>query len=80
MRNLVQRDNVDAIVGYISSGNCLAVAPVAEELQVLTVFWVCGTLRFEENSYKYVFRTAPHATMDYVAGAHYVVDRVANLS
>ncbi len=24
-RNLVQRDQVDAVVGYISSGNCLAV-------------------------------------------------------
>src|SRR5690606_3495491 len=31
-RNLVQRDQVDAVVGYISSGSCLAVTPVAEEL------------------------------------------------
>ncbi len=80
MRNLVQRENVDAIVGYISSGSCLAVAPVAEELQVLTVFWVCGTPRiFEEASYKYVFRTAPHATMDNVAAARYVVDRMGEI-
>ena len=28
-RNLVQRDQVDAVVGYVSSGNCLAVTPVA---------------------------------------------------
>jgi len=32
-RNLVQRQNVDIVVGYISSGNCLAIAPVAEELK-----------------------------------------------
>jgi branched-chain amino acid transport system substrate-binding protein len=32
-RNLVQRDQVDAVVGYISSGNCLAVTPIAEELK-----------------------------------------------
>ena len=32
-RNLVQRDQVDAVVGYISSGSCLAVTPVADELQ-----------------------------------------------
>jgi branched-chain amino acid transport system substrate-binding protein len=76
MRNLVQRQNVDAIVGYISSGSCLAVAPVAEELQVLTVFFDCGTPRiFEENSYKYVFRTAPHATMDSVAAARYLLEK-----
>jgi len=75
MRNLVQRQNVDAIVGYISSGNCLAVSPVAEELQVLTVLWDCGTPRiFEDATYKYVFRTAPHATMDNVAAARYVLD------
>ena len=28
-RNLVQRHNVDVVIGYVSSGNCLAVAPVA---------------------------------------------------
>jgi len=27
-RNLVQRDQVDAVVGYVSSGSCLAVTPV----------------------------------------------------
>ncbi len=32
-RNLVQRDQVDAVVGYISSGSCLAVTPVADELK-----------------------------------------------
>jgi branched-chain amino acid transport system substrate-binding protein len=48
-RNLVQRDKVDVVVGYVSSGNCLAVAPVAEELKALTVIDVCGTTRlFEE--------------------------------
>ena len=29
-RALVDRQGADAIVGYVSSGNCLAVAPVAE--------------------------------------------------
>ncbi|NBT01516.1 MAG: ABC transporter substrate-binding protein, partial [Betaproteobacteria bacterium] len=38
-RNLVQRANVDVVIGYISSGNCLAIAPVAEELKKLTVFF-----------------------------------------
>jgi branched-chain amino acid transport system substrate-binding protein len=80
MRNLVQRENVDAIIGYISSGSCLAVAPVAEELQVLTVFFDCGTPRiFEENDYKYVFRTTPHATMDSVGAARYVTDKLGQL-
>jgi branched-chain amino acid transport system substrate-binding protein len=71
-RNLVQRAGVDLVVGYISSGNCLAMAPVAEELKKLTVFFDCGTPRiFEDASYKYVFRTAAHSTMDSVAAAMY---------
>ena len=71
-RNLVQRSNVDLVIGYISSGNCLAVAPVAEELKKLTVFFDCGTPRiFEDGSYKYVFRTASHSTMDSVGAALY---------
>jgi len=65
LRNLIERQNVDFVIGYISSGDCLAVAPVAEELKTLTILFDCGTPRvFEEASYKYVFRTRSHATMD----------------
>jgi branched-chain amino acid transport system substrate-binding protein len=75
-RNLVQRDQVDAVVGYVSSGNCLAVTPVAEELKALTVFYGCGTPRiFEEKSRAYVFRVSSHATMDNVAAARYLLAR-----
>ncbi|HKI96981.1 MAG TPA: ABC transporter substrate-binding protein [bacterium] len=75
-RNLVQREHVDAVVGYISSGSCLAIAPVAEELKMLTVFFDCGTPRiFEDGNYKYVFRTSAHSTMDNVGAAHYVAKR-----
>jgi branched-chain amino acid transport system substrate-binding protein len=75
-RNLVQRQNVDAIIGYISSGDCLAVAPLADELKKLTIFFDCGTPRiFEDASYKYLFRTGAHATMDNVAAARYLLAR-----
>lgn len=72
-RNLVQREQVDAVVGYVSSGDCLAIAPVADELEALTILYDCGTPRiFEDGSYKYTFRTAAHATMDNVALARYL--------
>ena len=74
-RNLVQRHNVDLVIGYVSSGNCLAIAPVAEELKKLTNFFDCGTPRiFEDAAYEYVFRTSPTATMDSVGAALYVKD------
>lgn len=74
-KKLVQKDEVDLIVGYISSGSCKAIAPVAEAEKKLTVFFDCGTPQiFEEivTSPEYVFRTAAHATMDNVAAAKYV--------
>lgn len=80
-RNLVERQGVNAVVGYISSGDCLAVPGVAEEMKKITVLFDCGTPRvFEEAKYKYVFRTAATATMDNVGAARYITDVVNNLN
>jgi branched-chain amino acid transport system substrate-binding protein len=80
-RNLVQRQNVDAVIGYISSGDCLGIAPVAEELKKLTIFFDCGTPRiFEEKPYKYVFRTGPTAVMDSVGAARYILAQNPNIT
>lgn len=76
MRNLYDRDKVDAVLGYVSSGDCLAVAPVAEEMKKFLILYDCGTPRiFEDGKYNYVFRTAAHATMDNVALARYLKSR-----
>ena len=76
LRNAFERDHVDAVLGYVSSGDCLAVSPAAEELKKLLVLFDCGTPRiFEENNFKYVFRTAAHGAMDNVAMARYLVKR-----
>jgi branched-chain amino acid transport system substrate-binding protein len=73
LRNLYERENVDAVLGYIGSGDCLAVAPIAEELKKMLVLMDCGTPRiFEEAKYNYVFRTAAHATMDNVGLIRYM--------
>lgn len=80
-RNLVQRDKVDFVIGYVSSGNCLAVAPVAEELKKITLFFDCGTPRiFEDATPKYVFRITPHSLMDNVGAALYVRDKFPKLT
>ena len=76
LRNLFERENVDAVIGYVGSGDCLAVAPVAEELKRLLVLYDCGTPRiFEERKYSYVFRTASHGAMDNVGLVRYMVKR-----
>jgi branched-chain amino acid transport system substrate-binding protein len=76
LRNLYDREKVDAVVGYVGSGDCLAVAPVAEELKKFLLLYDCGTPRiFEDGKYNYVFRTASHATMDNVALVRYLKAR-----
>jgi branched-chain amino acid transport system substrate-binding protein len=73
-RRLALDEKVDAVVGITSSATCLAVAPVAEELKVLTVVHICGTRRLtEERQLKYVFRTSNHQASDSVMLARYVL-------
>lgn len=81
-RNLVQRQKVDAVVGYISSGDCLAIAPVAEELGALTVFYDCGTSRLfvENKTPKYVFRTGLDAAVDNIGAARYLAATHADVT
>src|SRR5260370_27765833 len=81
LRNLYQRDNVDVVLGYIGSGDCLAVAPIAEELKKMLVLMDCGTPRiFEDGKYNYVFRTAAHATMDNVRLIRYMKAKNINMA
>ena len=76
LRNLYDREKVDAVVGYVGSGDCLAVAPAAEEMKKFLILYDCGTPRiFEDNKYNYVFRTASHGAMDNVALARYLAAR-----
>jgi branched-chain amino acid transport system substrate-binding protein len=73
-RRLALDEKVSAVIGYISSANCLAVPPVADELKVLTIESDCGTDRvFEEAKHPYVFRTHAHTVIDGVGAARYVL-------
>ena len=79
---LVEKDGVDMVIGYISSGSCKAIAPEAEKAQKLTILFDCGTPQiFEEilTDPQYTFRTGAHATMDNVAAALYLDQQGVNL-
>ncbi len=80
LRRLVLDEKVDAVVGYTSSGNCLAIAPVAEQLKILTVVHICGTHRLsEDNKLHYVFRTAASQAADSVTLARYALSVNPNI-
>ncbi len=73
-RGLVEGNKVDAMIIGLSSSICLAVAPVAEQLQMPTVLWDCGTARlYEENQYNYVYRTGDYTPSNNVAAALYLL-------
>ncbi|MEO5736471.1 MAG: ABC transporter substrate-binding protein [Variovorax sp.] len=76
-RALVERQGADVVMGFGSAATCVAIAPVAEELKVLTVMSTCATPRiFEDGKYEYVFRTTGSTTMDSVALALYAQARL----
>jgi branched-chain amino acid transport system substrate-binding protein len=79
-RRLVQDEKITIAIGYTSSANCLAVAPLADELNTLTIFHVCANYRlFDKGIYKYVFRTAAHAASENISAARYVLAAKPNL-
>ncbi len=73
-RRLVQDEGVGVMFASISSGNCLNIAPLAEDLGVVNLMWDCGTQRiFEEGEYTTVFRTQANATPEMMATVLYLL-------
>jgi len=73
-RRLAQNENVDVMLASISSGSCLAVAPLAEELKLPNIMWDCGTQRiFEEGSWRWSVRTQANAVPEIVAPLLYLL-------
>jgi len=73
-RRMVDDVDVDAMFASISSGNCNKIAPLAEDLKVMNFMWDCGTQRiFEENKYRYVFRTQANATPEMLSTVLYLL-------
>lgn len=73
-RRMVESGGAEVMLAAISSGNCQTLAPLAEDLKVPNLMWDCGTQRiFEENDYKYVFRTQANATPEMLAAVIYLL-------
>jgi len=76
----VMEEKVNAVVGYTSSADVLALAPVAEALKTLTVIAIPGTHRlFEEHKWNYMFRANSSQAADSVMLARYVLKLKPNL-
>ncbi len=66
-------NQAEVVVGYAGSGVAAAVAPVAEELRLLTVISGAGTSQlYASRNWNWVFRTQTTTTADAIGAARYV--------
>jgi len=77
--NLVRQSDVDIVVGYVSSGDCAAVGPMAEKLKALTVFATCANSMLEDQNYRYVFQTIALPQPHNIGLARYVASRFPHI-
>jgi branched-chain amino acid transport system substrate-binding protein len=75
-RRLAGDPKNQVMVAALSSANCLALAPIAEQLQVPTVGWNCDTHQLLiDGKSKYVFRPNGNTIPEFIAYAIYLLDR-----
>lgn len=79
-RRLAGVANNQVMVAALSSANCLALAPLAEQLEVPTVGWNCDTHQLlADGKSKYVFRPNGNTIPEFIAYAMYLLEKKPDL-
>lgn len=79
-RKLASDNNNQAMIAALSSANCLALAPIAEQLHMPTFMWNCDTHQlFLKDKYSYVYRTNSSTVPEFVASALYLLSVKPNV-
>lgn len=74
-RRLAADDSNQVMIAALSSGNCLALAPVAEQLEMPMLSWNCDTHQlFLEDTYEYVYRANSSTIPEFVALGIYLLE------
>ena len=73
-RRTVRDEEADLMLAAISSGHCLAIGPLAEDLEVPNIMWDCGTERaLEQKNYQWSVRSGGNAVSEMVASVLYLL-------
>ncbi|MGX9389374.1 ABC transporter substrate-binding protein [Nitrobacteraceae bacterium UC4446_H13] len=73
-RRLAAEPKNQVMLAALSSANCLALAPIAEQLEVPTVGWNCDTHQLlQDGKSKYVFRPNGNTVPEFIAYAVYLL-------
>ncbi|MET4603062.1 branched-chain amino acid transport system substrate-binding protein [Bradyrhizobium sp. JR4.1] len=79
-RRLADEAKNQVLIAALSSANCLALAPLAEQLEVPTVAWNCDTHQLlVDGKSKYMFRPNGNTVPEFIAYALYVLERKPNM-
>lgn len=63
-----------AMIAALSSGNCMALAPVIDELKIPTIGWNCDTHQlFAKGAHPYYFRPNGNTVPEFLAYAFYML-------
>jgi branched-chain amino acid transport system substrate-binding protein len=80
-RRLSAEGGADVMVAALSSANCLALAPVAEQLQMPMLSWNCDTHQlFLQDEYEYVYRTNSSTIPEFLSYALYLLEKNPDVS
>lgn len=71
-RRLAESGNIEAMIAALSSGNCLALAPVAEQLATPTIAWNCDSHQLlQSNEATHYYRPNGNTVPEFMAYALY---------
>lgn len=75
-RRLAEDPSNQVMVAALSSANCLALAPIAEQMKVPTVAWNCDTHQLLlDGKSEFVFRPNGNTIPEFIAYAVYLLER-----
>lgn len=75
-RRLGEDPSTDFMIAALSSGNCLALAPIADQLQMPTVGWNCDTHQlFAKEDHPYFYRPNGNTAAEFMSYVLYFLDK-----
>lgn len=75
-RRIAEDKSNQVMIAALSSANCLALAPIADQMEVPTIGWNCDTHQLLlDGKSKFVFRPNGNTIPEFIAYAMYLLER-----
>ncbi|MBW3098159.1 ABC transporter substrate-binding protein [Pseudohoeflea coraliihabitans] len=75
-RSMAEDQDNQVMIAALSSGNCLALAPLAEQLKMPTIAWNCDTHQLlRDSELKYTYRPNGNTLPEFTAFVAYLLER-----